>query len=341
VSRPAEGALHGLLLGALLSLVPGCGLTSALTYPTAGESDASNIASMGEVAFAALSARGLGVVTLGTGMVVRVIEPPAGSRRVDDVAVADGLLFTLDAEDGMLAAWSIADALVPVLVSGPIEVPVGPFSGVSAGGGRVVVSGGTDELTVRAYDTAGRLTDPHASIDVARGQPDVLVAPDGKRAYVSTHFETTVFGLTVVDLSPLSIVGRLMLHGAGFTEGGTKPANFPLVSALGKDRLYLAFGGGLAVIDIADPTHPKHVVTIPLGMQAVHLAIDGNQAAVVGVAPPMLLMVDLSAPDAPVVTKRDPLPGRATGVALSPTKVAVAAGERGVIVLPRAGGPAP
>jgi hypothetical protein len=163
----------------------------------------------------------------------------------------------------------------------------------------------------------------------------VLVAPDGRRAYVSTHFETTVFGLTVIDLAPLRVVGRLVIEGAGFTDGGTKPASFPLASALRGNRLYLAFGGGLAVVDVSDAAAPRLEQVVPLGMQAVHLAIDGDVAVVVGASPARLVRLDLKDGDTPVVVRSEPLPGRPTGVALGATRVAVATGERGVVVLPR------
>jgi hypothetical protein len=44
---------------------------------------------------------------------------------------------------GHLSVFSLARAPKLRLASAPIEVAVGPFSGLSAGGGRVIVSGGT------------------------------------------------------------------------------------------------------------------------------------------------------------------------------------------------------
>lgn len=311
---------------------PACSLTAALTYPSADDGDAENVVARGSYAYAALSERGLGVVELASGALIHVLPPPAHTGSVDDVALADGLVFALDARDGALSVWSLADARWPRLVAPPIEVPVGPFSGVSAGGGRVVVSGGTSDLTVWSYDRDGALG-ARGAIDVARGQPDVLVAPDGRRAYVSTHFETTVFGLTILDLeTPTpSVLGRLVLDHAGFSDGGTKPASFPLAAALHADRLYVAYGDGVAVIDVSDARAPALVGRIDVGFAAVHIDIERNTAAVVGER--MLALLDLS--DAPSIVRTDHLKGGATGVSLADHVVAIAAGGHGVLFVSR------
>lgn len=319
-------------------LAAGCHLTNALVYPSAGDGDAENVVARDGVAYAAMSEQGLAVVTVsdGRGEVAATLAPPDPSEAIDDVAAADGYLFTLDAQDGALCSWSLADPMRPKLVSGPFEVPVGPFAGVAAAAGRVVVSGGTSELTVWRYDAGGRLDPTPKSLSVSRGQPDVIISPDGTRAYVSTHFSTTIFGVVAIELDGDAprIAGRLSLGLAGYTDGGTKPASFPLGAALAGDTLYVAYGGGLAVVDVADASQPRYLTRLDLGFGGVHLALADTRAVVVGAGDePMLAIIDVARREAPRLVDERTLPARATGVAWSGGHIVVAASTQGVIVL--------
>ncbi|MEM8712951.1 MAG: hypothetical protein AAGG01_18525, partial [Planctomycetota bacterium] len=231
-----------------------------------------NVVIRGGLAYLARGTTGLGIMDLRT-RVATTMPPPAGSNRVDDVAIADGLLFLLDAASGgRLAVMDLSDPLAPALVSAPVNVPVGPFAGVSAGGGQVAVSGGTGLMTVRTYDGEGRLSAAVRSIDLGIGQPDVTVSEDGALAFVSTDFAGTVggssFGLTTVRLgTPLTIEQRSGLPGAGFTPGFQSPANFPIASARFQDGAVVAHGGGVSLVDAFGAT----VGTLPLGFPGVHV----------------------------------------------------------------------
>merc|ERR1712232_156396 len=70
--------------------------------------------------------------------------------RVDDLAVADGLVFLLDttSESGWLAVVKVDGSVTQRAV----EVNSLPFNGVSAAGGRVIVSGGIQGLQSFDYD---------------------------------------------------------------------------------------------------------------------------------------------------------------------------------------------
>ncbi|MEM7515555.1 MAG: hypothetical protein AAF368_01340, partial [Planctomycetota bacterium] len=233
-------------------------------------------------AYAARGTQGLAVMDLRT----REVQSFTNLlQRVDDLDVADGLLFLLDAQSGgRLAVASLTDS--PTLLSGPVTVPVGPFAGVAAAGGRVVVSGGTSLLTVRSYSANGTLGTSVASIDLGIGQPDVLLSEDGSRAFVSTDFAGSVggagFGISTIALNTPpaapNLLSRTGLPGSGFTSGAQGPANFPIESALVNGALVTAHGGGLSRISETG----AFLGTTPLGFAATSVAALGEEIFVVG-----------------------------------------------------------
>jgi hypothetical protein len=315
----------------------------AAGYRVTRAGEAGNVVVHGELAYVTRAGQGLEIVDLERSQPPKIIPPPSGSESIDDVAVAGGLLFLLDARPpGHLSVYSIAEPTAPSLRSGPVEVPVGPFSGVSAAAGHVIVSGGTSELTLRAYAPDGRLDTDVATADFGRGQPDILLAPDGKRAFVSTHFSGPHFGLTTVHVTsaPLSVTkGATMdLETIGFTAGGAKPANFPIETALAGDVLLVAYVRGLALVDVADLDRPKMLSEVALDVKPVNVDVRDGMAAVVGSSPkPMLLLIDVTNPAAPKVIRTVSLPedSYATGVAIGATHVVVAAGAKDVLVFSR------
>jgi hypothetical protein len=126
----------------------GCNLLGSLTYPTLPSGEAAHIAVSGSIAYLARGEAGVEVLDVETRARLELLPPPSGARSSDHLCVADAKLFVLDARRGRLSVYSTAEPRTPRLVTAPVAVPVGPFSGVSAGGGRVIVSGGTSELTV-------------------------------------------------------------------------------------------------------------------------------------------------------------------------------------------------
>jgi hypothetical protein len=313
---------------------------NALTYRTTAPGEAANVVTLGSMAFVTLGSQGFEVVDVASKKIVTTLLPPEGSESVDDLAISDGFLFALDATSpGHLSVFSLANPEKPVLVSEPIPVAVGPFSGVSAGGGHVIVSGGTSELSLHAYDPAGKLKPEVATIDLGRGQPDVLLAPDGKHAFVSTHFFGPEFGLTLLDVNfnPLSLkkLAQIKLEEAGFTAGGAKPANFPIEMALQDTLLLVAHSGGIAFFDVRNLEAPKLLNILKLEIKPVNVDVNNNIAAVVGSSPkPGLILIDVKNPEAPRIIRSVALDPAAypTGVAITPTHVVVAAHEKGFLV---------
>jgi len=314
----------------------------AATYPVTRSGDAANVVIDGAFAFATLGERGIEVVDTATGKVLAIVPPPDASGSVDDLAVADHFLFALDARPpGHLSVFSLANSPKLALASAPIEVAVGPFSGVSAAAGRVIVSGGTSLLSLRSYDAGGKLGPLAATIDCGRGQPDVLMSPDGNRAFVSTHRWGPYFALTTLRVTGsapyLAKSGTLKLDTYGFTAGGAKPANFPLETALDGNVLLVATLRGLTTVSVADPDRPALLANLEIGVKGVNVDVRDHLAAIVGSSPrPMLVLVDVSSPSSPRVVRSIPLPADSTptGVAIGTARVIVAAGRRGVLQFP-------
>jgi hypothetical protein len=313
---------------------------NSLTYRTTQRGETANLVAHDAWVYATLGEDGIAVVDATSGRTVTTIAPASGAS-IDDVALARDLLFALDARPpGHLSVYSLTDPAHPRLLRESHDVPVGPFSGVSAANGLCVVSGGTSQLTIWRYDVQGSLTGPLATTDLGRGQPDVLITPSGV-VYVSTHYRGPYFGLDVVRFdsgrSRLDKLAELPLDGAGFTEGGAKPANFPIESALlGDDTLLIASARGIDVIDVSAPAHPRVVATIDVAGPAINVDVNGSVAAVtVGGEAPALVLLDFGM--APPQQRRVELPVGTipAGVALEGPRAAVAAGKAGVLFFTR------
>ncbi|HYU35419.1 MAG TPA: hypothetical protein VEW48_24975, partial [Thermoanaerobaculia bacterium] len=158
---------------------------NAWHYPTAAPSARTQVVVDGGHAYLAAGADGIEIVDGSTQKRLRLVPPEAPADRIDDLAIADGWLFALDATPpGHLMAYSLAVPDLPSPSGAIVTVPVGPFSGVSAAAGVVIVSGGTSELTLREYDRNGRFGTDVATADFGRGQPDVALRPDGRMAAI-------------------------------------------------------------------------------------------------------------------------------------------------------------
>ncbi|MFT3912844.1 MAG: hypothetical protein QM704_01805 [Anaeromyxobacteraceae bacterium] len=323
------------------ALVAAAGAGCALRPPVAGAGEAVNLALSGELAYVALGEAGLGVYDLRARRMTTVVPPDGDAASVDDLALADGFLFALDARaPGHLSAYALAEPARPRRLPGALTVPVEPFSGVSADGGRVVVSGGTKVLTVARYGADGAL---HATgeAELGRGQPDVLVAPGGAVAYVSTHFSLlrATYGITALALdAPPRALSALEIEGAGFVRGAAKPASFALEAALEGTTLFVASGAGLTVVDVSDPAALRTLGTLALPVTPVNVDVRDGVAALVGSAPtPALVLVDVRRPAEPRLLSVRSLSREVqpTAVALDGERIVIAGRAAGVLVLDR------
>ncbi len=259
---------------------------NAWHYPVAAASARTQVVVAGGFAYVAAGAEGIEVVDLAAQRRLRLVAPVAPADRVDDLAVAGGWLFALDATPpGHLMTYSLAEPGRPSPSGAIVPVPVGPFSGVSAAAGAVIVSGGTSRLTLREVGPGGHFGSNVIAADLGRGQPDVALRADGRMAAVSTHLYGPEFAVTLAEVQrqPLGFLplGQLRLKDAGFTAGGFKPAHFPLVAAWRGDRVYVADGGGLGVVDVSNPRKPFLLARDREARPAMDVAVAGDELDVV------------------------------------------------------------
>src|SRR5689334_21132744 len=165
-SRPmnkfVERAIITAIAGVQAVALGGCAWLSlswgAFSYPTTQDGDAANVALHGDWAYVTRGAVGIELLRAGRNPHSRVIGLPPGLESVDDVAVADVLLFALDSlTPGNDAVSYLVDPSAPVPVREPLEVPVCPCSGVTTAAGRVIVSGFTSSLIRLSFDALGHL----------------------------------------------------------------------------------------------------------------------------------------------------------------------------------------
>lgn len=235
---------------------------------------------------------------------------PLPPHQVHDVSSVGGdLFFLLDARSGavwMESANAAHTQLSRVPNQAPISVPVGPYSGVSAAAtttattneGLVVVSGGTDLLSVLSWTRSGGVASGSSTLKVARGQPDVVVNGNATLAYVSTHIEGDDFGITSLQLSAPptapSVRGQLRIEGAGFQPGVTRPANFPLHAAfLNPGTLLVTAGSALVEVQVPQLREKRRFTWE--GYEAVGVCTDSsNRGYVVSAEPPSLRAIVLA-----------------------------------------------
>jgi len=305
---------------------------------------ANNVVVRGNFAYAALGSDGMAVVNLTT-RVRTLINPSGLNSDIHDLSIDGDLLFTLDASNGGLSVYSLTDPVSPTLVSGPVSVPVGPFAGVSAAEGRVVVSGGTSLLTLRDYNTiSGALDANVASVDLGIGQPDVLVSADGEQAFVSTDFvgsfDGSGFGITTLSLdTPLVVppaTSRTGLIGINFNNIQA-PANFPIESAEINGVLLVAHREGLAVINIETSALIR---VVDLGFFAANVDVRGNRAFVVGSqlgSVSRFTELDVTNPSNPIILRTQSFPESSpfSGVAAGDNFVVIAGNGSGLQIIKR------
>lgn len=294
----------------------------AFNYPVAAAKAFGQSVTQTQFAYVAAGADGIQTINLADSKTRAAAAPVAPADRIDDLALADGLLFALDATPpGYLLVYSLADPRRPRLLEKPLPVEVGPFSGVSAAAGVVAVSGGTSRLSLRHYAADGRLGMQPVFADYGRGQPDIALRDDGRLAAISTHLYGPKFAVTVARIDPASLaltsLGQLELPGAGFTAGGFKPAHFPLVARWLGDRLYVAHGGGLDVVAASDHDTPRLLAHDDRAAPAMDLIVQGRQLFVLRAgAEPALLRYALDAPGRPQRLTVQRLPANAHPAAL-------------------------
>jgi hypothetical protein len=297
-------------------------------------------------AFIAYGEAGLIITDIATDAVLTQIFPPRDMKSIDDFDVDGDLLFIIDARNkNYLASYSIGDINNPKLEDGPILVNGGPFNGVSANNGNLVVSGGTLLLEYFQYSSAGKLKGS-VTFGRDRGHPDVTLSDNGQVAFVSTDFQIVPdkprFGAMALHLgeklSIPSVLSEYRIEGAGFSQGLTMPVGFPIKIKVHNDHLLVAHGGGLTIIELIENSAFGTVNTFDFEIEATAIATLNNTAYIVGYTPngQVLMKIDLKDIDNLSVLETELLniaSSVPTSVAATNQFVFIAAGEAGLLKL--------
>jgi LVIVD repeat len=296
-----------------------------------------NVAVRDGLAYAALGRRGLAIADIAASR-----SDPAKAIvghlqiDVDDLAIDSRLLFTLSSGTGRVDVFSLANRASPARTDGITHVPARPFSGIAAAHGVLVVSGGTGLSTMAHYGPDGRLSETQTIPKIEFGQPDVTLHPDRSLAFYSVDFDTRRFGITAVDLSEPktpTVVGRIELRGVSLaTVDFSLPGNFPLKSAILGAALFVAHTGGLVRIDT------KSFKSKPVALDAfTGVSVEADSGRVVALSRSPRLVAEVDARGAVIGTVSVRGTGALTGIAAAGNVAVIAAGDDGLVIVPRPG----
>jgi hypothetical protein len=225
---------------------------------------------------------------------------PGGLESMDDLTISnEGFLFGLSIYTPALCSFQIdKTTLIPIgCITG--DWSVSPFTGISATGGYIVISGGQGGMTVARYDTVsgvldGMLSCLNCKIDdtaVRHQWPDVSVAiqQDGTPvAALCTIWENNAAGVMFMDLSTFTEVGRVVLDSFIGPSLAVTVTNYPLESAFyyapKADLHYLYTAHGVVAVFQLYQEDPLTYATPPVdGFIATCLSVDElNGVLVVG-----------------------------------------------------------
>ncbi|WP_421765087.1 hypothetical protein [Ekhidna sp.] len=282
-----------------------------------------------------------------SGEVLAQIFPPQGMNSIDDFDVDGDLIFVLDSRGRDYMAVFSFDGDETSLVSDPVIVEGGPFNGISASNGNLVVSGGTTFLNRFTYSSSGDIQGP-ISFGRDRGHPDVILSSNGQVAFISADFgiglDIDRFGVMSLyigdELEIPSVISELGIADAGLTEGLTTPVGFPIQTALHNDNLIVAHGGGLTIIRLIEEFVFGSSTNIDIGISAISVAVSQDTAYIIGYqdGTPTLVRVDLTDLDNPAIINSETLitnESIPTSIAVGSNDLYIAAGTAGLIILPK------
>lgn len=299
-----------------------------------------NLALAGEYLVVARGSAGIDVRRLDSLEVATHLDPAGDADSYDDVSVDGAIVLVHDADDGLVSSFRLQPDGGLVAVSSDVAVESGPYSGVSVSGGVAIVSGGTCGISRLSVAAGGELA-VTGGVEVFRGQPDVSMVPGTSTALLSTHFsgrkggfvDGQEFGIMMLSTDELAVVATAGLAGAGFSDGGGRPASWPVRASIVGDLAFVAHGGGLDLFRIDASSRMERLGHLDLPFQAVDVfaPASGGEVFVVGV-PPQVGIVDVGADQA--LSLRDTV---ALGAEVRPT--AIVASEAHIIVADNLGAP--
>jgi hypothetical protein len=302
-----------------------------------------NLALAGDHLVVARGTAGIDLVRVDSQALVAHLDPAGDADSYDDVSAEGSLIVAHDADDGLVASFRIDSGLVPV--SRDLEVESGPYSGISMANGVAIVSGGTCGIARLSVGTGGELA-VTGTLEAFRGQPDVTMWPALPTALLSTHFsgdsdefvDGQEFGVTTLATDALAVVASAGLAGAGFSDGGGRPASWPVRASMIGELAFVAHGGGLELFRVAADRSLERLHHLDLPFQAVDVFADemAVTAFVVGVEPAQIAVVELDADLVPALVRSIELGAAApTAIAASADRIFVADSRAGLLVFER------
>jgi glycerol uptake facilitator-like aquaporin len=245
------------------------------------------------VFFVAMGSQGYARCPNVSPLICDVIAVPPGLVQVDDIAVADGSLFLLQAGDdggGISTSLVIVNSVTDAVTQSSVAIPGSLFLGVAAVSGTVVVSGGEGLIQSFAFNAAGALAAaPTATADFGRSQPDVIMA-NSALAYVSTDFTVAAeaalgnrYGITVASLPSLQVQNQIPL--TDVLDNSNSNANFPVQLAayqtpLGIECVLGATQSGFTVVCNPGVPAVANRFDLPNTANALSVAVGDNLAFV-------------------------------------------------------------
>ena len=247
---------------------------TALTIPAAMVA-AQNVAMQpsSTIAVATTSSGGL-LIRQGDSDALTPVVVPTGVSGFQDLSIDvdnDSLVFALDVNSPRVCSYTLESATLLTLnncVGSSFNTS--PFSGVSARGGTLVVSGGTGGVTVFDYDTSSGILQEtprvvnDESLNVI-GFPDVLMISPTQAAMSADIGGTPRFGTVIVNIqdTTLTPVGEFRMEDSLGFDLVVSPANFPFVNAIYEANsdiyMYTANGGKFTCSRISICIQPMEV----------------------------------------------------------------------------------
>ena len=169
------------------------------------------------------------------------VPVPTGVSGFHDLSIDvdnDSLLFALDVSSPRVCSYTLEGSALVLNNCVGSSFNTAPFSGVSARGGTLVISGGTGGVTVFDYDTSTGLLQETPRVQnqflPVIGFPDVLMISPTQAAMSADIGGTPRFGTVIVDIqdTTLTPVGEFRMEDSLGFDLSVAPANFPFVNAI-------------------------------------------------------------------------------------------------------------
>ncbi|MEP0264036.1 hypothetical protein [Dokdonia sp.] len=302
-----------------------------------GADGCTNVVIVDGYAYAACDTQ-IQIAELATGAVTML------SSAADDItADSRGAIFTQSG--ATVRMFTLEDPMAPLQVATG-TADGGPFSGISAAGCSLVISGGVLNTRVFRYSFEAPYleltTNGIPIVDQETGAPDVHVAITGA-GEVTAFYSEDIGNVANWAIQPVVFNGAAELQSTPartvLTQGSFPgpfgapfgPANFPVESEFLDGRLYVAHfaAQGIEVVDVASG---NLLSPFSLPYDPINIGTDGESLFVVGVTNDQVDVID---PDSGNVIESLGNLNTPSGVAADATHIAVADQLLGLVIIPR------